>query len=111
MIPFVLLLASFQAAPPPVRHEVNVWVARDVAPSARVRLNINTRNVPVVHVDAFPVDGHKYFSEGRKAKPLPELIGASVLGWDVTISNPKNREAGNDHFYSRQVNMLLCFYH
>jgi hypothetical protein len=50
LIPVVLLASSAFGAP---IKEVSIWVARDVAPGSKVRLTINTRNVPVVHMAAY----------------------------------------------------------
>jgi len=96
---------------PNVNHEINVWVAKDVAPGPKIRLNINTRNVRVVHVDAFPVDGRAWLVkrdlERNQPPSWPKPTGASVLGWDVTVARPGQTLNKYDNYFSRQVNLPI----
>ncbi|AIE87613.1 alpha-2-macroglobulin family protein [Fimbriimonas ginsengisoli] len=90
-----------------LRHEINVWVARNVAPGPKVRLNMNTRNVPVVHVSALPVDGSAWMRVRDKKHDRPAPIGPAVKSWDVTVADPKSARGGGDHYFTRQVNLPL----
>ncbi len=88
------------------KHEINVWVARDVAPGPKVQLNINTRNVSRLHIEAFPTDGIEYLKrrDGQK-KTVPSAIGPAAKQWDVSVEQKGQRNSPRDNYFSRQVNL------
>ncbi|HEY3413508.1 MAG TPA: MG2 domain-containing protein [Armatimonadota bacterium] len=106
----LLLMAVFSAAgstraiAPP---QIEAWVARDAAPGPKVRLTINTRNVPVVQIEAFQVQGLDWLlnRDRQHKRPLPGA--APVKSWSVSASTPGQRPSPNqaDVYRSRQVNL------
>ena len=106
MIQLVAMLAIRLTQEAPKPKELNVWVSKNVAPSSKIRLNINTRNLPVVHVTTFPIDGLKWLSEPsawREYRPRP--TGPAVKRFDLTIANKDQRISPIDNYFSRQVNL------
>lgn len=101
-----LLLASI--APCDGTKEVNIWVSKDVAPSTKIRLQINTKNVPVVHVAAYRVDGEHWLRTlGVRNRPRPSVIGRPVKEWNATVAQPKQKPNPYqaDTYYGRQINL------
>src|SRR5436305_3719918 len=99
----------------PVR-EVNLWVARDAAPAPRVRLTLNTQNVPVVHMSAFRLDGVGWLigrdrveadEQGQVKRKRPQPAGKPAAQWDVRMSPRPERPGApqSDAYRSRQVNL------
>ncbi len=111
MIPFLPLLALGQnridIPKGPVKHEVNASVSLDVAPSSKIRVNFNTRNVRTVHVVASPLDGVRWFNSRRSEGPRPDPVGPKVRTWDVTVPDKGQlpNPNGADSYYARQVNL------
>jgi alpha-2-macroglobulin len=105
---------SDRAGAAPVR-EVNLWVARDAAPAPRVRLTLNTQNVPVVRMAAYRLDGiswlirrdHLAEAEGEPKQVRPKPAGKAVQEWDVRMNTRADRpQYGQSEVYrSRQVNL------
>jgi len=92
------------------KHDVNIWVSRNVAPSSKIRLNINTKNVPVVHIAAYPVNGEAWLKKPESSRlTRPGVTGRSVREWDQTVASPTQKPNPNqaDTYYSRQVNLPL----
>ena len=86
--------------------QLNVWVSRNVAPTSKIRININTRNLPVVHVTSFPIDGLKWLSKGiSRPAPRPHAIGPALTHFDLTIAQKHQYINGNDNYFARQVNL------
>jgi len=91
------------------KHEVNVWVSRNIAPSSKVRITINSQNLPLVHVSLYRLDGPKWLVNGDPDGPRPPLPGKTLRTFDITVAakgqkpNPRNA----DTFYSRQINLPL----
>lgn len=109
LIAFVLSLVGVASAAGPTQ-EVSIWVSKNVAPSAKIRLNLNTKNVPVVHIAAYPVDGEKWLrrlDDVNHHRPAP--TGKAKLEWDQTVASPNQKPNPNqaDTYYSRQVNLPL----
>jgi hypothetical protein len=104
---------------PAARHEeVRLWVARDVAPGPRVRVTINTRNLTVVHLAAYRLDGVAWLlrraqQQGRPSEPPEKGLtptgpaGRPVREWDTTVATRHERPgpAQRDIFRSRQANL------
>lgn len=90
------------------KKEVNAWVAKNVAPSAKIQLTLNTRNVPVVHLAAYRIDPVSWLSKDHKETDEPQISGNPIKQWDVTVARPEDvRRAQKDQYYSRQVNLPL----
>ncbi|HWA82825.1 MAG TPA: MG2 domain-containing protein, partial [Fimbriimonadaceae bacterium] len=103
---FLLLLAAI--APCDGKKEVNIWISKDVAPSIKIRLQVNTKNVPVVHVAAYKVDGEAWLRKlGMEKHPRPSVLGRPVKEWNATIAAPKQKPNPYqaDTYYGRQVNL------
>jgi len=108
MSALALLVATMLQGPKPVvarKHEVNLWVARDVAPGPKIRLNLNSRNVPFVHIEAFPVDAIGWLSRRDNDSSKPAPIGPAVRKWDVNMAAGQKAIQPLDNYYSRQVNL------
>ncbi len=91
----------------PGGHEVNVSISRNIAPSSKIRVNLNTRNVPVVHASLMPIDGAKWLVNVDRQQARPQATGPVVRAFDVTVAqpgqHPNPRQA--DTYYSRQINL------
>lgn len=108
MIPvicFACLLSRFQSSHPELPKELHVWVSKNVAPSSKIRINVNTRNLPVVHVKAFPIDGVKYLSRPTEEHIRPAVVGQMVSHFDLTIARKEQYLNPRDNYFSRQVNL------
>ena len=102
-----LLPLSGLAGRAPGRREVNVWVSRNVAPSAKVRVNLNTRNVRLVHVVALPIDGAKWLVNVDRQQARPSATGPALRAFDVNMPGKGQRPNPNqaDTFYSKGINL------
>ena len=99
---------GFQAPKLPiVPKEVHVWVSKNVAPSSKIGLIINTRNVPVVHVTSYPIDGLKWFSQLHKETDRPSVTGAPNAQFDLTIAEKGQIVNQYDNYFSRHVNLPM----
>lgn len=105
----LVLLAAMalggQTPTPQLKREVNFWVARDIAPSPKIRLNINTRNVAKVRLTAQPVDGRAWLLEREHQERRPATTGPAVMSWDVSVMAGKQALNPGDNYFSRQVNL------
>ncbi|MFI5386275.1 MAG: alpha-2-macroglobulin [Fimbriimonadales bacterium] len=91
----------------PKKH-INIWVSKDVAPSSKIRIQVNTQNLPVVHVAAYRIDGEEWLRRlGVPHRPRPAIIGRPLREWNATIATKDQRPNPNqaDTYYSRQVNL------
>lgn len=107
-MPFVLSLlvaTTLHQTRPAVLGHVNAWISRDVAPGAKVRLTINTENVPVVTVAAYRVDGMKWLSRDHQPGELPAPIGDAYRRWTLSIARPEQKINTYSNYFSRQVNI------
>lgn len=124
----VVLLTAFSAlaqtkptpkpTPTPTPEtDVRIGTKRDVAPGPKVRVSVNTRNVPVIQVAVYKIDTAKWlrerekgsgqyrYGEGPKPEPLPP--GKPVRTWSVTIGDPKLRPSKEQPniYRSKQFNL------
>ena len=90
-----------------VKHEVNASVSRNIAPSSKVQVNLNSRNVRVVRVSATPIDGARWLVNADRESARPPATGPVGKTWDVTVAAKGQRPNPNqaDTYYSRQVNL------
>jgi len=89
-------------------REVNIWVSKDVAPSTKIRIQVNTRNLPVVHVAAYKVDGESWLKGiGLRTRTRPPITSRPLREWNATIAQKgqKPNPYQADTYYSRQVNL------
>ncbi|HVT13542.1 MAG TPA: MG2 domain-containing protein [Fimbriimonadaceae bacterium] len=103
---FLLLLAAI--APCRDNKDVHIWISEDVAPSVKIRLQVNTTNVPVVHIAAYRVDGETWLRKlGSEERRRPSPLGRPVKEWNATIATPAQRANPNeaDTYYGRQINL------
>jgi hypothetical protein len=107
----VAVLALLIAAAPTGRgapvKEVSIWVARDVAPGPKVRLTINTRNVPVVRMSAYPLHDIRVLINRAELKKRPATVGRPARTWTVAVAKPEEKinPAQGDAYRSRRVNL------
>lgn len=103
---FCLLASACLAQQKPT---VSMWVTKNIAPSTKVRVTINTRNLPVVHVSAYRVDGEKWLSrfEDKLSLQPAAMSSIPVKQWDVKVASKDQRPNPNqaDTYYSRQINL------
>ncbi len=106
MIHLTLLAALTMSGAATQESELHVWVSNNVAPSSKIRLNINTRNLPSVHVQCSPVDALKWvtFPEGKE-KPKPRPTSPPIRKFDFKIASPEQALNPTDDYFSRQVNL------
>lgn len=83
---------------------INAWVARNVAPTDKIQVNLNTRNAPRVHVAAYPVKTEAWLREREWNSHRPAPSGPAIREWDLRVDVNSSRENG-DRFFSRQVNL------
>ncbi len=109
-----LALGQHKAVSPPKRPTtLNLWVSKNVAPSSKIRIVLDSQNVPVVSVAAYHVDAIGWLqahSDANGARGVrPAAVGKPVKTWQVGIAtkdNPPNPHQ-LDRYYSRQVNLPL----
>lgn len=100
-------LLSFSTLAAAGAPQVNLWVSKDVAPSDKVRINVNTQNVPVVRLSAYPIDGVGWLRHLGTNQPRPNPTGPAKVAWPARIAGPHQRPNPNqaDTYYSRQINL------
>ena len=101
------LLAALILAGQTQPKEVHVWVSHNVAPGKNIQLVINTRNVPVVYAQAFPVDALAWLSRVHKPDERPRPNGPELTSWSVTVKQPGQVTNPNDNYFSRRVNVPI----
>jgi len=89
----IILLALITSVAAEQRKEISPWVARDVAPGPKVRITLNTRNIPSVRISAYRIPDTTILLRRRKIEKRPELPAKPVMQWDVSLVS-KN-ETGN----------------
>lgn len=97
-----------QAAPAPkTRHDINIWVSRNVAPGPKIRMVINTLNVSTVHAVASRIDPVEWFRYPDRQNKRPPAKGGPVRQWDISLSKNGSPIARGqqERYFSRQVNM------
>jgi uncharacterized protein YfaS (alpha-2-macroglobulin family) len=102
---FASLAFSTQSNRPEAPKELHVWVSRNVAPSSKIQVNINTRNIPVVHVTGFPVDGLRWLANPRLWNVKPAVTGPAISHFDLTIAAKEQYMNPRDNYFARQVNL------
>ena len=100
------------AAPVAKTTDVRLWVGRDVAPGPKIRLSLNSRNVPLVYLTAYKIDAIRWLlrrdvNRDPKLPPRPLAPGKPVREWTVSMADKNQRPtaATRDQYYSRQVNL------
>jgi uncharacterized protein YfaS (alpha-2-macroglobulin family) len=92
--------------PPQLKHDIGIWVAKDIAPSQKIRLNINTRNIPDLQLTAQKVtDPIAWFLDD---KHVTEPRANEVVGkWPMSMMNKGDRPTPfqTDRYYSKQINL------
>lgn len=93
------------AAPP--KKEIGLWVAKDIAPATKIRLEINSRNIPALDVSVQKVaDPVKWFLQNTKDYP-PAVITKPVNHWVTSMLKKGDKPTPYqvDRYYSREVNL------
>ena len=90
-----------------LKKEATIWVARDVAPSPKVRLTINTRNVPVVRMAAYRLHDIQTLINRESLVGCPAAKGRPTLSWSVNLVSARESRslAQRDAYRNRQVNL------
>lgn len=102
-----LLLLAGQANAD-MRKEVSIWVARDVAPGPKVRITINTTNVPTVQIAAYRLSDMNLLMDRSDVVDVKSVsVGRAFKQWNVSLVTPKESRnpAQKDAYRSRQVNL------
>ena len=104
MLGFLLLACRAGAD---VHKEVSIWVARDVAPGPKVRVTVNTTNVPTVQMAAYRLSDTAPLLTDTDLSRIK--IGRPEKQWSVGLVTPKEtrNHAQRDVFRSRQVNLPI----
>ncbi|MHB8636561.1 MAG: alpha-2-macroglobulin family protein [Fimbriimonadaceae bacterium] len=83
--------------------DIHVWVASNVAPSAKINLTVNSRNVPLVRLTAYAINAPDWLRRlaNRGAKP-PAPSGKPAARWNVRAMAAGGRPANAnvDTYYS-----------
>jgi len=92
---------------PAARPTVSIWVGRDVAPGPKIRLVVNTRNVPTVHMAAYRLDSVQWLLRRDVNRDRPPTPGEPSRKWDVSVraANERANPYQRDFYRSRQVNL------
>ena len=94
----------------PQAPTVNIGVGRDVAPSSRIQITINTRNLPAVNVAAWRLNDFKWLLDrDRQNRPKPAVSGKPALFFTTSVVDPKAKPNRYqiDVYRSRQINLPL----
>ncbi len=104
---------GYQQAQTARKTTVNVEVSRDIAPSAKIQLTLNTMNVAAVSVTAYTTEPLDWLVNHRQEQGViqsgnrPRPNGGTTKTWSVSVAtkdNPPNPQQ-QDRYYSRQVNL------
>jgi len=97
---------SRQSSPKPFEiKNIGLWVAKDIAPSQKIRLNINTRNISSLQISAQKVsDPIAWFLDTHRSEPA---AGKVVGNWPMSMLNKGDKPTPyqSDRYYSKQVNL------
>lgn len=86
--------------------QVNLHVARNVAPAPRIQINLNTQNLPAIQMRVYRLDPVSWFTNPNQSK-RPVVSGKPLREFPVTVARPGQRvlPAPNDNWYSRTINL------
>lgn len=101
---FVLFLAASLSFA--IETEVNLYVSRNIAPAEKIRLQINTKNLPGIHLNLSKIDSIAWLSHPTDQGKRP--TGGKVLrtlAVRVAGEKQKPNPAPGDTYYSRQINL------
>lgn len=87
------------------RKEVDIWVARDIAPGPKVRVTMNTRNVASVNMAAYRLADTQLLMARDRELQRPPISGAPAKTWTVDMTTPKERKdpSQRDVYRSKQI--------
>ncbi|MGC4044886.1 MAG: MG2 domain-containing protein [Armatimonas sp.] len=122
---FVMALSAFgqnpkptpAPTPKPIETEVRIATKRDVAPGTKVRISLNTRNLPTVRLAIFKLDTigwlkereRRHGGDGFKDGPAPTPLapGKAARTWSVSMGNlnQKPTKEQPDVYRSKQINL------
>ena len=101
-----IVLAIFTSAGAhATQYEVSAWVSKDITTSSKIRLQLNTRNVPKVHISAYRVDGEEWLKRAHSDSQKPTTIGRPIQQWDTAVAEPNRFRNSTDEYFSRQINL------
>lgn len=103
----VLAFAPVLAIAAP-KVEISTWVTRNVAPGPKVRVTVNTRNAPSVHVSLYRLNGSKYYMDSfENIRKRPSVVGAPAKEWNINFPAQKPQYGQRDIYYSRQLSLPI----
>src|SRR5437764_1021220 len=83
--------AKQEGPPKPPDKKIGLWVAKDVAPAIKIRLNVNARNIPSLLVTAQKLsDPVAWFLSDDRATP-PAVVVKPVGKWPMSMLNKGDR--------------------
>ncbi|MBS1727666.1 MAG: hypothetical protein JST51_13155 [Armatimonadetes bacterium] len=91
----------------PVSTEVNLFIAGNVAPSAKIHLFVNSKNVRQVPIRIYklPLEDLRHQYDPRRTKPTPG--GRPIRNFSLDVAGKKKTlPAPQDTYYQRQSNIL-----
>lgn len=123
---FALLVAALSAfgqnnkasvPPKPPETEIRIGTKRDVAPGSKIRISLNTRNLPTVKIAVFKLDTIAWLQEREKRTggdgfkegpaPTPLSPGKAVRTWSISMGDldQKPSKEQPDIYRSKQFNL------
>jgi len=105
MVLSVLFLAGRANAD--LKKEVSIWINRNVAPSSKIQLSINTTNVPTVHMTAQKVSDVTVILNNDIDEINKSLDETPVKVWDINLKTKRESPqiAQRDVYRNRQINL------
>lgn len=90
------------------RPDIALYVSDDVAPSSSIKLTINTKNLNLVHLVAYPIDAVRWLRGTRAGvRNEPVRQGRAAASWNSKLDAANGEKAipGRDTYYTRTINM------
>lgn len=91
----------------PAKYAINLWCSRDVAPGPKIRLQINTTNLPEIQISAYKMPGIELLLTSREIRKMPTLPAKPKATWKARVIDPNQTfgRAQQNRYYSRQINL------
>lgn len=102
----LLAAATLGLAQNQLKPEINLWVAKDVAPAQKVRLNINTKEIRTLSVTAQRlIDPDVWYLNPNPAR-APRVEVKPAGQWQMSMVDKKTETPHQvQHYFSRQINL------
>jgi uncharacterized protein YfaS (alpha-2-macroglobulin family) len=88
-------------------HTVHFAVTKDVAPSSKIRLVVNTENLREIHLSVTRIDAVKWLTFESPKNIAPNSSRAPLRKWELRIAQKDGPPNPNqaDSYYYRQINL------